>query len=273
MNLPEHNIGVFDSGVGGFSVVRSLKARLPNENIVYFGDTARMPYGNKPKEAIIRYSLENAYFLKQHQIKILVVACNTASVHALETLKSSLPIPVVGIIEDCYETVAQTTRSQHIGILGTKSTIQSGIITKGFNERFPTITCQSIACPLFATLVEEGLEQHPCTLLMAKEYLAPLLQLPIDTVLLACTHYPFILPILKSVTSSSVTFIDPSFTCAEKVAEVLALTNLLNPQVELGRLDIYASNEEEGLKAHAHRFLNLEPIASLHAKVLQPFSA
>lgn len=254
---PGDSIGFFDSGVGGFSVVKAMQELLPNENLIYFGDTARMPYGNKSKEAIIRYSLENAYFLQQHHIKLLIVACNTASVHALETLKSTLCIPVISVIDDIFEDVLKTTTHKNIGIIGTKSTINSSYFDKGFQELSSDLQITSMACPLFATLVEEGLETHPATLLLAQEYLAPLLEKNIDTILLACTHYPFLLEILQKVCGDRVQFIDPSFACAKKAQTLLAHQNLLNPQQTPGTLTIFASNDEPTLKCHAERFLNM----------------
>jgi glutamate racemase len=251
------SIGLFDSGVGGFSVAKAIKELLPHENLVYFGDTARMPYGNKSKEAIIRYSLENAYFLQQHKIKLLIVACNTASVHALETLKNTLSIPVIGIIEDVIPQVKLTTRTNSVAILGTKSTINSKYFEKQFTENEPEISTLNIACPLFATLVEEGLEDHPATYLLAQEYLQPIQSSRVDTVVLACTHYPFLINVLKEICPSHVQFFDPSFSCAEKTKVILRNLDLLNPQNETGLLSIFASNDEQSLKAHADRFLKI----------------
>lgn len=260
MTSPFDSIGLFDSGVGGFSVVKALCEILPNENLVYFGDTARMPYGNKSKDAIIRYSLENAYFLQQHKIKLLIVACNTASVHALETLKNTLSIPVISIIDDVFELVANSTNSKNIAILGTKSTINSGYFEKGFLDFDPSIKTTSIACPLFATLVEEGLESHKATELLAHEYLSSLYGTMIDTALLACTHYPFILDVLKKIAPKDIGFIDPSFSCARKTKSLLESLSLINPQTEIGSLRIFASNDEQTLKNHADRFLNIPQI-------------
>jgi glutamate racemase len=260
MTFEAESIGLFDSGVGGFSVVRAIQEALPHENIVYFGDTARMPYGNKSKEAIIRYSLENAYFLQQQKIKLLIVACNTASVHALETLRSTLSIPVISIIDDVFTLVSEATVTRSIGILGTKSTINSSYLEKGFLDTYPDITSKSIACPLFATLVEEGLETHPATLILAQEYLSAIKGTSIDTILLACTHYPFILDILKKVCPKPINFIDPSFACAKKTKMVLENLALINPQITPGTLSIFASNDEQTLKSHADRFLKTSHI-------------
>lgn len=256
MNSSE-SIGLFDSGVGGFSVVKAIRKILPHENIVYFGDTARMPYGNKSKEAIIRYSLENAYFLQQHNIKLLIVACNTASVHALDTLKNTLSIPVIGIVEDLALHASTITKSKSVAILGTKSTINSKYFEKQFAQDCPGISTLSIACPLFATLVEEGLEDHPATYLLAKEYLEPIANTSIDTVVLACTHYPFLLNVLEKICPPHVEFFDPSLSCAIKTKSILTDLELLNFQKQTGSLDIFASNDEQTLKSHADRFLKI----------------
>jgi glutamate racemase len=262
MTSPQDSIGLFDSGVGGFSVVKAIQNLLPHENLVYFGDTARMPYGNKSKEAIIRYSLENAYFLQQHKIKLLIIACNTASVHALETLKSTINIPVISITDDVFSEVAKTTESREIAVLGTKSTIKSGHFEKGFIDFFPDIKVTSISCPLFATLVEEGLENHAATMLLAKEYLQPILNSNIDTILLACTHYPFLIDILKQICSSNMRFIDPAFACAQKTKQLLNELNLINSQPSHGVLSIFASNDEHTLKMQAEHFLKNYQLSS-----------
>lgn len=215
------SIGIFDSGVGGLTVMQQIVRHLPNEQLVYFGDTARVPYGEKSRETIIRYSIENSIFLMQQNIKILVIACNTASAHATEKLKQIFNIPVIGVIEPGAEKAAQVTRHGRIAVLGTKGTINSGIYQREIQRHLPGATITAIACPLFVPLVEERMGAHAAARLIVKEYLKPLHDKEIDTVLLGCTHYPMLRRLIEEELGPDVTVVDPAITCAEKVSETL----------------------------------------------------
>lgn len=225
-NTPNLPIGMFDSGVGGLTVMRQIQRVLPNESIIYLGDTARLPYGNKSPEAIIRYSLENATFLMDQNIKLLVVACNTATAYALNQLKQICPIPVIGVIEPGAEKAVKSTRNGHIAVLGTKGTIQSGVYQKEIEERLPDAVITAIACPLFVPLAEELFLKHEATRLIIREYLKPLRHLQIDTLLLGCTHYPLLRELIAEELGSSITIVDSAATCAEKVHNCLQTLSL-----------------------------------------------
>lgn len=212
------SIGLFDSGLGGLTVMKQILAALPNEQIVYFGDTARLPYGGKSPETIVRYSLENAAFLMQQQIKMLVVACNTASSYALDKLQEQLNIPVVGVIEPGAEKAVSISRTGRIAVLGTKGTIQSGMYQKHIIQRRPDASVIGVACPLFVPLVEEQFLTRPAAKLIVKDYLAPLKNKEIDTILLGCTHYPLLEELIREEMGDTIAIVDSASTCAEKIS-------------------------------------------------------
>ncbi|MBP6510943.1 MAG: glutamate racemase [Candidatus Kapabacteria bacterium] len=194
-------IGVFDSGIGGLSVLKHLARLLPQETFVYLGDTARVPYGNKSAETVRLYSSQCAAFLLTHNVKMIVVACNTASALALDTLRASLTIPVVGVIEPAAREAVSRTRNGHIGVIGTRATVASDSYARCI-ERYAegkTLHVHSRPCPLFVPLVEEGWLDSPATRLIAEEYLRPLVANGIDTLVLGCTHYPLLGPVLSSI--------------------------------------------------------------------------
>lgn len=192
MSLPSQAIGLFDSGVGGLTVMQEIMKLLPHERLIYFGDTARVPYGNKGTRTIIRYSIENTICLLEKNIKLMVVACNTASALALPQLRRLFNLPIVGVIEPGAEKAVAATRNQRIAVLGTKATIQSGAYQTAIKKIAPHAAVIPIACPLFVPLVEEQWLDHPATHLIVREYLRPLQEQNVDTILLGCTHYPLL---------------------------------------------------------------------------------
>ncbi len=215
-------LGVFDSGVGGLTVLRSLRARLPAESIIYLGDTARVPYGTKSAAVVTRYAQLNASFLTSRDVKLLVVACNTASAVALPALRSALGIPVVGVIEPGARAAAAHTRSGVVGVLGTPGTIRSGAYQRALAAERVGLTVHARACPLFVPLAEEGWLTGDVPRLVARSYLAPLLGRGMDTVVLGCTHYPLLRPVLQEVLGPDVALVDSGDATAEAVAQVLA---------------------------------------------------
>jgi glutamate racemase len=221
-------IGIFDSGLGGLTVMKEIINRLPQESVIYFGDTARVPYGEKSAEAITRYSIENAIFLMEHNIKVLVVACNTASAFALKKLQKIFSIPIVGVIEPGVERAISTTRNQNIAVLGTTGTIRSGVYQKEIENKMPNGQVISISCPLFVPLVEEKFFHHPATRLIIKEYLTPLKEQKVDTVLLGCTHYPLLKYLIMEELEKGIMIVDSASTCADKVAAILQTHQLFN---------------------------------------------
>lgn len=229
--MNKQSIGIFDSGIGGLTVMKQITALLPSEDIVYFGDTARLPYGEKSKETIIRYSLENALFLiMEHKIKVLVVACNTASAYAIHHLSHLFNIPVIGVIEPGAEKAVSVTKNHRIAVLGTKGTIKSGIYKQEIEKRLPGSTVVTIACPLFVPLVEENLISHDVTKIMIKHYLAPIKAMEVDTILLGCTHYPLLKELIQDEVGTGVSIVDSASICAEKLKSVLSSKSLENSQ-------------------------------------------
>ena len=215
-------IGVFDSGLGGLTAVRELFRVLPQESIVYFGDTARLPYGSKSSETVIRFSVEIATFLVRQNIKCLVVACNTSSSHALETLQGRFEIPVIGVIEPAVRAAAAVSPGGRIGVVGTLATVGSGAYPASIERRLPGASVISRACPLFVPLVEEGWLEHPVTRLVAEEYLAELRNGNLESLILGCTHYPLIAPLIADLMGPAVRLIDSGAEAARATAALLA---------------------------------------------------
>ena len=214
-------IGVFDSGLGGLTVVKELMRQLPSEDIVYFGDTARVPYGTKSKESIIRFSQENVEVLLKHKVKMVVVACNSSSSYALGVLRKNFRIPIVGVITPGAKKAIATTKSMKIGVIATSATIASREYEKTIKHYGKTVKVLSMACPLFVPLIEEGWAERPVTLKIAKEYLAPLKKANIDTLILGCTHYPLLKNTLQKVVGKDVILVDSAKEVAYEVKEIL----------------------------------------------------
>lgn len=214
-------IGMFDSGVGGLTVMQEFKKQMPSTGIIYFGDTAKVPYGGKSPETIIRYSIENAIFLLEKNIKILVIACNTVSAIALEKLRHIFKIPIIGVIDPGAENASAVTRNQRIAILGTKATIDSEAYQTAIKKRLPEAVLFPLACPLFVPLVEERFFTHPAARMIVKEYLSPLKDQNIDTILLGCTHYPFLRDLIREEMGELVSVVDSASMCAKQAAGLL----------------------------------------------------
>lgn len=224
-----HNacIGVFDSGIGGLTVVGALKERLPNERIVYLGDTARVPYGARSADVVRRYAANCAQFLAHKGAKLLVIACNTASAHALGTLQAALPMPVIGVIEPgALRAVAQSVK-QRIGVICTEGTRNSGCYAQALLSLNKAAYVETIACPLLVPLAEEGWTEHAATRLVAETYLAPFKSHDIDTLVLGCTHYPILAPLLRAVVGPDVQLVDSAHATAVVVEETLRTYDIL----------------------------------------------
>ena len=215
-------IGVFDSGIGGLTVVRELQRQLPHESLIYFGDTARVPYGNKSPETVRRYAREILDFLLGRDVKMVVVACNTASAHALEELQRVSPVPVEGVIGPGSRAAVSATRGGAIGVIGTAGTMKSGAYERAIKALAPGARVVQKACPLFVPLVEEGWLTNEASRLVAHEYLDPLAKESIDTLVLGCTHYPLLKPLLSDVVGKGVTLIDSAEETAAVVGRELA---------------------------------------------------
>jgi glutamate racemase len=221
-------IGIFDSGIGGLTVLKEVLSVLPGEDTIYLGDTARVPYGIRSAETVTRYSFENMKFLVSKGIKMLVVACNTVSSVSLDAIKDSLPIPVIGVIEPGAKAAAGATRNGRIGVIGTDATIRSSAYAKAIRALDESIEVTGLACPLFVPLVEEGWTEGVITELTAERYLKYLSGKGIDTLVLGCTHYPLLKDILSKVMGGGVTLIDSAIETAREVKRTLAVLSLLN---------------------------------------------
>ena len=225
-------IGVFDSGIGGLTVAREIMRQIPNEKIIYFGDTARMPYGSKSKETVTRYSRQIVRFLQSKEVKAIVVACNTASAYALETIKKELDIPIIGVVEPGARVACETTVNDRIGVIGTEATVHSGIYTSFIRRQKPDVQVVSKACPLFVPLVEEGWLKDPITMEVARRYLEELLQYDIDTLILGCTHYPLLRSTVQKIVGDKVNLVNPAYETARDLKKLLERENLSNPDTE-----------------------------------------
>lgn len=214
-------IGVFDSGIGGLTVLRAITELVPCENTIYLGDTARVPYGSKSRETVVKYSFEDANFLLRHDIKLLVVACNTASAFALGDLQRDLTIPVIGVIEPGSRAACKATATGKIGVIGTEGTIKSSAYTSAIKSIRPDAQTFTQACPLFVPLVEEGWTDNDVARSVAHRYLDGLNGSDIDTLVLGCTHYPLLKKTIASVMGPGVTLIDSAAATAEEVKRIL----------------------------------------------------
>lgn len=222
-------IGIFDSGVGGLTVFREIARQLPEEDLIYLGDTARVPYGTKSAETVRHYALEAGEFLVSRGVKMLVVACNTASAVALPALRERFKLPVVGVIEPGAKRAAQS-RTGRIGVIGTEGTVSSGRYTEAIHALLPTAEVYSAACPLLVPLAEEGWAEHAVARLTAKEYLAPLKQHHVDTLVMGCTHYPLLREVLQAEMGRGVVLVDSAEETAATVAALFREQGLERPQ-------------------------------------------
>lgn len=214
-------IGLFDSGIGGLSVARHIMAQLPRESVLYFGDSARVPYGSKSDETVRHYTRQAIRMLERRRVKLIAIACNSASAVALEEAREQASVPVVGVIDPGAAMAVRATRSGTIGIIGTAATVRSGAYGNAIRRLDPEIVVHSRPCPLLVGFAEEGLIDHPATRLIVEEYLTPLLQKGIDTLILGCTHYPILTEMIASVAGEDVVLIDPGEATAGEVAAIL----------------------------------------------------
>ena len=248
-------IGVFDSGIGGLTVVRELMRQLPNESIIYFGDTARVPYGPKSPDTVLRYSREITEFLKGQGIKAMVIACNTATAHALAALREENDLPIVGVIEPGSRAAARATTGGKIGVIGTYGTINSRAYEKAIAAVAPDATITALPCPLFVPLVEEGWLETEATSLIAKEYLTPLVHAKIDTLVLGCTHYPLLKHVIGTTVGRDVRLIDSAEETAAETGRVLSESGLAHAETHDARYRFIASDAPEQFLRVGQRFL------------------
>lgn len=261
----EKPIGVFDSGIGGLTVVRRIISALPNENIVYFGDTARVPYGSKSNNTVIEYALQDAEFLMSKNVKAIVVACNTVSSVALSELRNHFSVPIIGMIEPGVKMALRSTKNKKIGIIGTRATINNKAYSNELLRNDNEVKVVEAACPLFVPLAEEGWIDHPATKLTAEEYLLPLKNEGIDTLVLGCTHYPILISAIQSVMGEDVVLIDSGIAAAEIVRDEIKRIGLETNSNSMGHTEFYVSDIPSTFKQVAELFLgkNIKEVFSL----------
>lgn len=251
-------IGVFDSGVGGLTVAREIIRQIPNEKIVYFGDTARVPYGSKSKDTVTKYSKQIVRFLRTQNVKAVVVACNTASAYALDEIEKEIDIPIIGVVKPGAKVAAEATRNGKIGVIATEGTINSQIYSTYIKQINENIHVIGKACPLFVPLVEEGLLVDPVTDEIAMRYLTELIDRDIDTLILGCTHYPLIRSTVGKIMGDKVTLVNPAYETARELRELLETEDLLNrKEIGLGenKYRFFVSDGAEKFKRFANSVL------------------
>ncbi len=260
---PGRAIGVFDSGIGGLTVVRALMERLPFEDIVYFGDTARVPYGIKSVETIARYAVQITEFLLRHNVKLLIIACNTMAAVAYETVRDMSPVPVLEVIDAGARSALAVTRAKSIGVIGTPATVNSNAYARAIHCYDADTRVISQSCPLFVPLVEEGWLDHAVTRLTAREYLKPVLAEKIDTLVLGCTHYPLLKPVLQKIAGNGIQLVDSAEAISERANDVLREMEIGNPRRTPPAHSFYVTDVPLRFQAIGERFLG-RTLADVH---------
>lgn len=263
MQISDKPIGVFDSGVGGLTVAREIIRQLPKEGIVYFGDTARVPYGSKSKEAVTRFALKGIRFLLDQDVKMVVVACNTVSATCLDEIQEMIHVPVVGVIVPGARAAVKATKTKNVGIIGTERTINSGAYERAIYSFDEGIRINSKACPLFVPFVEEGWLDNEAVVYTAKRYLEPFIKKGVDTLVLACTHYPLLKPILQKILGKHVHLVDSAFETAKKVRCILKELKIENQKNYPSKHRYFVSDNPEKFIQVGESFLGrpIEPIS------------
>lgn len=240
--MDQRPIGIFDSGVGGLTVVQEIMNQLPNEEIIYFGDTARVPYGSKSKETVTKYSKQIIRFLLTKNIKAIIIACNTASSNSLEEVKKTFDIPIIGVVEPGAIMAYENTKNNRIGIIGTEATIRSKSYTNAIKRHNKKIITFSFPCPLFVPLAEEGWTNNEISYLVAKKYLEQFSNKEIDTLVLGCTHYPLLKEVIQDVVGVNVNLINPALEAAKDLKKLLFSSNCLREGERLPNHSFYVSD-------------------------------
>lgn len=254
-HIREGAIGIFDSGVGGLTVTREIMRQLPMENLVYFGDTARVPYGSKSKQTIIRYSTQIVNFLLTKNVKAIVIACNTASAMALEVLQEQVDIPVIGVVWPGAISAAEATKTKNVGVIGTAGTIKSEIYNKYIHQLNPDITVVTKSCPLFVPLVEEGLIEDRVTDDIAGRYLGEFKEYQVDALVLGCTHYPLLSNTIRRILGDGIKLVNPAYETAKSLKTLLTEKDLLNNSGVKGKHKYYVSDMTDQFVPFADRVL------------------
>lgn len=253
--MDKRPIGIFDSGLGGLTVVREVQRSMPAEDIIYFGDTARVPYGTKSKETVTRFSKENIEFLLKHDVKLVVVACNTASSLSLSSLVKSYDVPIIGVIKPGVDKALEVSKRAAIGVIGTRATVLSDAYAKFLNAARPALKVVSKACPLFVPLVEEGWLDKEITMNVARDYLDELKNQNVKTLILGCTHYPMLKPVIKKVMGNGVKLVDSACETARVIKETLEEKGLLSDNKKPSSYRYFVTDEPSTFKKVGEMFL------------------
>ena len=250
-------VGVFDSGVGGLTVAREIMRHLPNENIVYFGDTARVPYGSKSRDNIIRYSRQIINFLKTKGVKAIVIACNTASALALDVVRDEIEIPIIGVVEPGARAALDVTKTKKIGVIGTEATIRSAMYEKIIKGLDPEAVVTGKACPLFVPLVEEGFAKHHVTEEIIDYYLASFMETDIDSLIMGCTHYPLLRSRIREYVGEQIALVNPAYETAMDLKHLLEEKGIANVNMagEHASYSFYVSDAADKFKQFANSIL------------------
>ncbi|HJR16943.1 MAG TPA: glutamate racemase [Gemmatimonadales bacterium] len=248
-------IGIFDSGIGGLTVARAIYERLPHESTIYFGDTARVPYGPKSPDTVRRYSLEILQWLLGQGVKAVVIACNTSTAHALDALQAASPVPVIGVIDPGARAAVSAMRRGPIGVIGTAGTIASNAYARAIQSAKPGTAVEQKACPLFVPLVEEGWFEHPAAELIAAEYLEPMKRAEVDVLVLGCTHYPLLKPLLQRTLGPEIRLIDSGEETALSVQSALKSSGLDAPSTATPQHRFVVSDDEARFRHVGARFI------------------
>ena len=259
-NMNNRKIGVFDSGLGGLTVVREMERFLPAENVIYFGDTARVPYGNKSKSKIIEFSHQIMRFLLRHDIKAVIIACGTASSNALEELQESYDLPIIGVAEPGASAAIRATRNGRIGVLGTAATIRSGAFERLIRMENQDLEVFSQACPLFVPLVEEGWFREDVTRQVVRRYIAPIKEAGVDTVILGCTHYPLLKDLIQEEMGEGVRLINVSEAATLQMKDYLEEHDMTSG-LDKGEYEFYASDSIDQFRTFSEQILDLREVA------------
>lgn len=261
--MDQRPIGVFDSGLGGLTAVRQLRRLLPSEHIIYFGDTARVPYGNRGRETLLKYARQDVRFLRSFDLKAILIACGTVSTNCLAELRAENDIPILGVVEPAVRQAAAVTRGGRVGVIATRASIGSGAYGRAFTEIDPSLRVTELACPLFVPLVEEGRFRTGDVVIetVAREYLAPLRQAGVDTLVLGCTHYPLLSEVIADIMGPAVALVDVGAEAAAALKELLAAQDGL-AQPGPGRAEYYTSDQAADFQRLASLFLGEDVRAS-----------
>ncbi len=249
-------IGIFDSGIGGLTVLKEIAEQLPYEDIIYFGDTARIPYGTKSRETVIKYAFQCARFLLSKNVKAIVIACNTASALAYEEALKMFDIPILGVIQPGAKATAITTKNSKIGVIGTTATINSDAYQSAIRELNKSAEVIGVACPLFVQIVEDGWEDTDVALITAEKYLMELKEHNVDTLVLGCTHYPILRYTLSKVMGEKVSLVNPAFETAKEIKSLLKQKNLLSDRKEKPVYKYYVSDDPEKFRRIGGNIMN-----------------